>query len=129
MTASERVTFARVEGADELFTPEFVELLAALHDRFAPRIRALLAKRAEVLQRALKQGIMPMHLPVSEINTGDWQVPRVPENLIRFSCRCFGTPRASKALSWPLGFRSCQARCWSESSRLRGRHPRRCTAG
>ena len=83
MTATQRVAFAKVEGADEVFTPGFIELLVELHDRFAPRIGELLAKRAEVLDRALNQGIMPGHLPVSEINTGDWRVPAVPEELKR----------------------------------------------
>ena len=83
MVATERVKFAGVEGADELFTHEFVDYLAALHDRFAAKVSELRAKRAVVLRRALEQGIMPAHLPTSDINTGDWQVPPVPEELRR----------------------------------------------
>ena len=83
MVAVDRAKFAAVEGAQDLFTPEFIGYLLALHDRFTPRVHALRAKRAEILDRALNQRIQPSHLPVSEINTGDWQVPPVPEELRR----------------------------------------------
>ena len=82
-SATDRVKFTQVEGAVELFTPQFVEYLTFLHDKFTPRIYELLAKRAEVLKRALKDGVPPTHLPVSEIITGDWKVPPVPEDLKR----------------------------------------------
>ena len=81
MLATERVRIAPVEGGEDLFTPQFIDYLVLLHDRFTPRVRELRAKRAEVLDRALKQREMPGHLPVSEINTGNWQVPPVPEDL------------------------------------------------
>ena len=81
MLATGRVRFAPVVGADEFFTPEFTEYLVALHDRLTSRVHELRAKRAEVLDRALSQRIMPTHSPVSEINTGDWQVPPVPDDL------------------------------------------------
>ena len=83
MVATERVKFAEVEGANELFTPAFNEYLVALHDRFADKVSDLRAERAIVLRRALEQGIMPTYLPPSDINTGDWQVPPVPEELRR----------------------------------------------
>ena len=83
MVATDRVTYARVEGAEELFTPRFVEYLLLLHDRFTPKIHELLAKRAAVLENALHRGIMPGHMPAGEINSGDWQVPPVPEELKR----------------------------------------------
>ena len=81
MSATERVRYAPVEGAEEIFTPGFLEYLAAAHDRFTPRVHELRAKRAEILSKAVKEGIMPSHPPVSEINTGDWKVPSVPEEL------------------------------------------------
>ncbi len=56
MVATERVKFAEVEGADELFTPAFNEYLVALHDRFADKVSDLRAERAIVLRRALEQG-------------------------------------------------------------------------
>ena len=82
-TASERIKITPVDGAEELFTPEFVEYLVFLHDRFTLRVRELLSKRAAVLDNALKRGVQPAHPPVSEINTGDWKVPPVPEDLKR----------------------------------------------
>ena len=82
-TASDRIKFAPVDGTEELFTPEFVEYLVFLHDKFTPRVRELLSKRAAVLDKALKRGVLPTHPPVSEINTGDWKVPPVPEDLKR----------------------------------------------
>ena len=81
MLVTERATFAPVEGAEELFTSRFLEFLVALHDRFTPRVHALRRKRAEVLERALKQGVLPGFLPPSEATTGDWQVPPVPDEL------------------------------------------------
>ena len=83
MVSTERATFASVEGVDELFTPQFIGYLVALHDRFAPRVHDLRRKRAEVMDRAMRQRMLPTHLPVSEANTGDWQVPPVPEDLRR----------------------------------------------
>ena len=83
VAATDRLTFAPVEGAAELFTPQFIEYLVLLHDRFTPRVRELLAKRAEVLRRALEEGALPAFLPVSQINTGDWKVPPVPDDLKR----------------------------------------------
>ena len=78
-----RVAFAPVAGAAELFSDAFVDYLVHLHEKFAPRIQTLRASRAEVLRRALQDGVLPSHPPVSEINTGDWQVPPVPEDLKR----------------------------------------------
>ena len=78
-----RVAFAPVAGAGELFCDAFVDYLVHLHEKFAPRIQTLRASRAEVLRRALQDGVLPTHPPVSDINTGDWQVPPVPEDLKR----------------------------------------------
>lgn len=80
-SATDRVRFTPVEGASQLFTPPFLEYLVLLHDRFTPRIHELRAKRTEVLEKALKKGILPSHLPITEINTGDWRVTPVPEDL------------------------------------------------
>jgi malate synthase len=83
MLATPRLRFAPVSGAAELFSPAFVEYLVRLHDEFTPRIHGLRARRAEMLKAAHEQGIMPAHLPVSEINTGHWQVPTVPDDLLK----------------------------------------------
>jgi malate synthase len=69
-----------VQGAAELFTPEFNEYLLFLHDRFMPKVHALRQKRAQVLLRAL-QGTPLAPLPPSEATTTSWQVPPVPEEL------------------------------------------------
>ncbi len=81
--ATPRVRFMPVEGAAELFAPAFMDYLVRLHDEFTPRIHALRSKRAEMLRAAHEQGIMPGYPPVSAINTGDWQVPPVPDDLRR----------------------------------------------
>jgi malate synthase len=82
MLATPRVRFTPVSGAAELFTPAFVEYLVHLHDEFTPRIHRLRARRIEMLKAAHERGIMPTHLPVSEINTGHWKVPPVPADLL-----------------------------------------------
>src|SRR5438876_1925362 len=81
--ATARVSFAPVEGAKELFTPQFVEYLAFLHERFTHTIHRLRQQRAEVLQRALHEGVLPPYSPRTEITTGEWHVPPVPEDLLR----------------------------------------------
>ena len=80
---SERVTYANVDGANEVFTAEFLEYFVAAHDKFVGRVHDLRAKRAEVLRLALEDGVLPAHPPVSDINTVDWSVPPVPEDLRR----------------------------------------------
>jgi malate synthase len=82
MTAA-RLRFAPVPGAAELFSPAFVDYLLTLHDRFGPRVEQLREKRAEMLRDALERGILPSHPPRTGINSGDWHVPPVPEELRR----------------------------------------------
>ena len=81
MTAS-RLRFEPVEGAAELFTPAFADYLVRLHDRFASRVHHLRQQRMNMLRDALGRGIMPSHPPRTAVNTGDWQVPPVPEDLL-----------------------------------------------
>ena len=80
MAASDRIRYAPVEGADELFSPDFTRYLLALYDGYAPRVHALRAARAEMLDGALSGSRPLAPLPPSEA-TGDWQVPPVPEEL------------------------------------------------
>ncbi len=82
-TASSRVKFSNVEGAAELFTLEFMDYLVFLHDKFTHRVHELRTKRAQVLEWALKHGQPPGHLPTSDINTSDWKVDPVPDDLQR----------------------------------------------
>ena len=79
--ATARVSFAPVEGAKELFTPQFVEYLTFLHERFTHKLHLLRQQRAAVLQRALHDGVLPTHSPRTEITTGEWHVPPVPDEL------------------------------------------------
>jgi malate synthase len=81
MAQHPRFRYDPVDGAEALFTPSFVDYLLALHDAFTPRIAALLARRAEALERALRQGTLPAHPPRSAATTGDWKVPPVPAEL------------------------------------------------
>ena len=81
--STERVRFAEVEGAAELFTAAFVEYLVRLHDEFTPRVRALLTSRTAVLERAVRQGVLPAPLPPSAATSGSWRVPPVPDDLLR----------------------------------------------
>jgi malate synthase len=80
-SAPTRVRWTSVEGADELFTAAFLDYLVALHDRFAPRIPTLLARRAEALNQALSKRVLPSHPPRSAAVAGDWKVPPVPADL------------------------------------------------
>lgn len=79
----DRVEYTNVEGANEVFTTEFLEYFVAAHDMFSGRVHDLRAKRAEVLRRALEDGVLPTHPPLSEINATPWSVPPVPEDLRR----------------------------------------------
>ena len=81
MSAS-RLRFEPVEGAAELFTPVFADYVVRLHDRFAPRVHHLRQRRMDVLRDALERGVMPSHPARTAVNTGDWQVQPVPEDLL-----------------------------------------------
>jgi malate synthase len=78
-----RFRYDAVEGAEALFTPSFVDYLLGLHDGFATRIVGLLTRRAEALDRALRQGLPPTHPPRSAASSGDWKVPTVPADLLK----------------------------------------------
>ena len=80
--SADRVSYPPVDGAGELFTPAFLDYLVRLHDEFTPRVRALRAARAAVLQRALQHGILPALAP-SAVTSGSWRVPPVPADLLR----------------------------------------------
>jgi malate synthase len=83
MSRAARVKHAAVEGAGELFTSDFLDYLAALQDDLAPRALELRARRLEALRAAHERGALPAHPPRSPINTGDWKVPPLPDELWR----------------------------------------------
>ena len=75
-----RVTFSDDEGAKELFSTEFAKYLILLNDEFTPKVQELRIKRAETLREALQRGILPK-IPRSKINTDDWKVAPIPDEL------------------------------------------------
>ncbi|MCE2457606.1 MAG: hypothetical protein J4G14_07300 [Dehalococcoidia bacterium] len=83
MSAADRVEYANVPGADELFTPDFLEFITAAYDKFAPSITDIRTKRSEMIARAVNERVLPDFPPRSEINSGDWQVPPLPAELTR----------------------------------------------
>ena len=83
MSAADRVEYLDVPGADELFTPDFLEFITAAYDKFAPSIVDIRVKRDEMIARAVNEGVLPDFPPKSEINSGDWQVPPLPAELTR----------------------------------------------
>lgn len=81
--ASERTNHVAVNHSAEFLTPLFLEYLVHLHDKFMPRIQSARQKRLESVDLAVNHGVMPSPLPKSYINTTDWSVPTVPEDLLR----------------------------------------------
>ena len=83
MSAADRVAYTEVPGANELFTPEFLEYITAAFDRFAPAIKDIRQKRADMIRRAVRDRELPAFPPKSEVNSGDWRVPPLPAELTR----------------------------------------------
>ena len=79
-TTTSRVSYAAIEGAEELLTPEFLDYVVEAYDKFADRIQEVREKREALLRKALDQGVMPTFLPDSKADD-DWQVPEVPDDL------------------------------------------------
>ncbi len=70
-------------GSGEIFTPEFLEYVVSLHDRFGDRVHALREERLVVSAAATRESRQPGHLPPGPATTTDWQVPPLPEELTR----------------------------------------------
>ncbi|MFZ5494790.1 MAG: malate synthase A [Verrucomicrobiota bacterium] len=69
-------------GYSEILTPEACAFVAGLQEKFGPRRRELLARRAE-RQREIDAGKLPDFLPeTSAIRGGDWQVAPIPPDLL-----------------------------------------------
>ena len=75
------VTFAPVEGAEELFTPDFCAYFAHMHRTFGPRVAAFRQARSQAQRRAL-DGDLPAPLPPGDA-AQPWRVPPVPADLRR----------------------------------------------
>ena len=76
-----RLSFPKIEGTEILFTNEFQEYLLSLHDLLAERILEARKERIRTIKRVHKNGVNVLELPISEINTTDWQVDTVPDDL------------------------------------------------
>ena len=76
-----RLSFPKIEGTEILFTNEFQEYLLSLHDLLAERILEARKERIRTIKRVHKNGVNVLELPISEINTTDWQVDNVPDDL------------------------------------------------
>ena len=83
MSAADRVEFADVPGAEDLFTPDFLDYITAAYDKFSPSTADIRAKREAMIARAVNDRVLPDFPPESEINSGDWRVPPVPADLLR----------------------------------------------
>ena len=83
MSAADRVEFADVPGAEDLFTPDFLDYITAAYDKFSPSIADIRARREAMIARAANDRILPDFPPESETNSGDWRVPPVPADLLR----------------------------------------------
>ncbi len=71
----------KVPGSSGVLTPEALEFLAALHEKFAPRRAELLALRS-TRREAVAAGARLDFLPeTAEIRAGDWRVAAVPDYL------------------------------------------------
>ncbi len=83
MQLTERASFEAVEHSEKILTSAFLDYLVHLCDRFAPRVHRIRTLRKEMVEQAVRHGVMPGPRPPSEANTGDWQVPPVPDDLKR----------------------------------------------
>ena len=76
-----RIQFPEIQGIDELFTESYLNYLTHLHDKFSDQIKILRKERINQLEKAHKNGIEILKLPISEINTKDWVVDEIPNDL------------------------------------------------
>ncbi len=83
MPAIDRISYTPVEGTEELFTPEFLEYIVEACDRFSPVVQEIRAKREAMLRRALDDRELPAFPTKSDVNSGEWRVPPLPEDLLR----------------------------------------------
>lgn len=88
LSSNSRVSFAQAAEAGqqgraaEILTPDFLEYVVELHDRFNGRVKSMRDARQDALDLALLHGIQPRHLPPSKATTTDWKVPQLPSDLL-----------------------------------------------
>ena len=81
MASSPNVEYTQVDGAGEVFTDDFLALVAHLHEKFSGRVTEARAARLESIDGALRRGRMPGHLDLGPANDAGWHVPEVPAEL------------------------------------------------
>src|ERR687897_3708917 len=80
-TAEIEVAGARDEAADRVLTPEALEFVAALHDEFESRRRALLEAREERKARIAAGELPTFPEETADVRAGDWRIPPAPADL------------------------------------------------
>lgn len=70
-----------VERGEEILTPEALEFLAGLHERFAGRRDELLAARAGRREQASRTGRLDFLDETRDVRAADWQVATAPADL------------------------------------------------
>jgi malate synthase len=68
-------------GFEEVLTPDALEFVAELHDRFAPTRDDLLAARAERRRRLAAGETLDFLEETRAVREGDWRIAPVPEDL------------------------------------------------
>ena len=81
MASSPNVEYTPVDGAEEVFSEDFLALVAHLHEKFSGRVNDAREARLESIDAALRRGRMPGHLEASPANDAGWNVPEVPAEL------------------------------------------------
>ena len=76
-----RVTYKKVPGSEQVFNPDFVEYLIALHDEFSGRVTQLRLNRVKKLELVHRKGYSVLSEPVTHINTGNWTIDPIPDEL------------------------------------------------
>lgn len=81
MTDLDRVQISPTEGADQVFTNEFNTYLLAAHDKFTTTVHKIRVMRQKLIEKANKEGVLPTFPPKSDINSGEWKIPSIPDEL------------------------------------------------
>ena len=76
-----RVKYKKVPGSEQVFNPDFVEYLIALHDEFSGRVAQLRLNRVKKLEHVHRKGYSVLSEPVTHINTGNWTIDPIPDEL------------------------------------------------
>ncbi len=76
-----RVTYKKVPDSEQVFIPDFVEYLIALHDEFSGRVTQLRLNRVKKLELVHRKGCSVLSEPVTHINTGNWTIDPIPDEL------------------------------------------------